>query len=226
MSSLKRQRTSFEPDGRGQKRACSNHLPNFVQNERATRFQNYTNPATQASTVVPKRCIHKIVTACNLSQAICCACADTRPENFNYKRYMDGRTWNFTGFRWDYYCSGCEEYWDTRASLGYRHREPLGMPEAKDVPNVIRVVSDAGDVDITRSVDLTLDSLKAEVARRMQCNPRQLMASDIAMHKGRAVPEMSEDNALALCATYIRVRCDRSVGSGDEEMEDVQYDQA
>lgn len=109
MISLKRQRASHEPSDRGEKRACSNRLPsNLVQDEQAIEFQNSTTPSAQPPTVVPKRCIHKIVTACNLSQTTCCACIDARPDGFNFMRYRDGHAWGVTEHRWQYYCSKCQ----------------------------------------------------------------------------------------------------------------------
>jgi hypothetical protein len=102
------------------------------------------------------------------------------------------------------------------------------MPEIKnDVPDAIRISYGVWDIDITRSVDLTLDSLKAEVARLMWCDPSQLtvVASATTMNMGRA-PELSEDNALTLYARYIRFGCDADAESKNDAMEDVQYNQA
>lgn len=96
----------------------------------------------------------------------------------------------------------------------------------EDVSDAIRVTHGAGDVDVTHSVDSTLGGLKAEVARLMRCDPSQRMVSDIAMCNGRAVPEMSEDNALTLRAMHIRFRRIANVESEDDELKDVQYDQA
>lgn len=80
----------------------------------------------------------------------------------------------------------------------------------------------AGYIDITRSVDLTLDGLRAEVARLMRCDPRQLMASDVALYNGRAVLGMSDENALVSCATHVKFECITNVESEDVEMDDVQ----
>jgi hypothetical protein len=109
MVSLKRHRTSFEPSGRGQKRACSNHFPsNLVQDGQATEFRGSTDFLKPVPTVVLKRCIHKFVTVCNLSQATCCACIDARPEGFNFVRYIDGHAYSLTAHRWEYCCFGCQ----------------------------------------------------------------------------------------------------------------------
>lgn len=76
--------------------------------------------------------------------------------------------------------------------------------------------------DITRSMDLTLHGLRAEVARLMRCDPTQLMASDIALYNGRVVLGMSDGNALVLRATHVQFRRVTSVESEDIEMDDVQ----
>lgn len=73
-------------------------------------------------------------------------------------------------------------------------------------------------------MDLTVDGLRAEVARLMRCHPSQLIVSDIALHKGGALPKMSDDNALTLCAAHVKFACVTGVESEDDEMEDVQYD--
>ncbi|KAF2629830.1 hypothetical protein BU25DRAFT_409086 [Macroventuria anomochaeta] len=237
MISLKRQQTSIESDGRGQKRACSNRFPsNLVQEEQATGFQNSTTPSMQALFVVPKRCIHKIVTACNLAQATCCACLDARPDGFQLSA-LHGRTRLGVGSTTVLtvkvrqrlallvvFTDPRREYWDAQDNLGRRHRRPPGVLGAKeDVLDVIRVSYGVGDIDITRSMDLIWDGLKAEVARLMRCHPSQLIVSDIAVYKGRVVPQMSDDNALTL-ATHIRFRCVTHVEPEDDEMGDVQYD--
>lgn len=98
------------------------------------------------------------------------------------------------------------------------------MTEVENVPDAIRVSYGSWAVDITRSVDLTVDGLRAEVARLMQCHPSQLTMSDIALHKGGALPKMSDDNALTLCATHVKFMCVTGADSEDDEMEDVQYD--
>ncbi len=110
MNNLKRQRKQDEHDDRVQKRACSDQsLSNLNQHERAAQYHQVTAVSSmQARFVVPKRCIHKIVTACNLTQAACCACLDARPDGFEYMRYMDGRTWDSTDCRWEYYCLACQ----------------------------------------------------------------------------------------------------------------------
>jgi hypothetical protein len=88
---LKRQRTNFEPSDRGEKRACSNWFPsNLAQDEQATEFQNSTHPSAQAPVVVPKRCIHKIVTV--TSHMLCVR----RCAPFNFVRYIDGHAWGVT----------------------------------------------------------------------------------------------------------------------------------
>lgn len=115
------------------------------------------------------------------------------------------------------------DYWNTQNSMGSHLRHPLHVPQVEeDVPNTIRVSYRNGNFDVTRTTDLTWDKLKAEVAREMRCDPRQLMASDVAMVKGRAMLAMSDDYALALCATHIKFRCNLSAESEDDEMEDVQ----
>lgn len=107
MSPLKRQGTNASDDGREQKRACSNPvITNHVGDEQATWFQISTAPSTQAQTVVPKRCIHKIVTACNLPQATCCACLDARLDGLNFMYSLN--EWGFSECRWQYYCFGCQ----------------------------------------------------------------------------------------------------------------------
>jgi hypothetical protein len=58
----------------------------------------------------------------------------------------------------------------------------------------------------------------------MRCDPSQLKVSDIKMVKGRMAPEMSDNNALTLCATHIRFRRVTNVECEEDEMEDVQYD--
>ncbi|KAJ8113387.1 hypothetical protein OPT61_g4481 [Boeremia exigua] len=222
MNRLKRQRSNLDRDDHKQKRACSDSSPsNLDQYERAAQYHRVTtSPSMQAQSVVPKRCIHKIVTACNLTQATCCACLDARPDGFETARGMDEEAWGSAENRWQYYCLDCQEYWGLHDDADYRHRR-LRVLTAREVPDVIRVSYGVGDIDITRSLDLTLDGLKGEVAQLMRCDPRQLMVSDIAMCGGRAVPEMSSDNALVLCATHIEFRCVTNVESEDDEMEDV-----
>lgn len=77
---------------------------------------------------------------------------------------------------------------------------------------------------MARSLNFTVDGLEAEVTRLMQCQPGQLMGSDIALHKGGALSKMSDDNALTLCVTYVKFECATGVDSEDDAMEDVQYD--
>lgn len=99
------------------------------------------------------------------------------------------------------------------------------MPGAKErVPDVIRISFNGGALDLTRSVDLTWNGLKAEVAQLMRCNPSQLMVSDIAMVSRGGLPQMSDDNALTLCATHMSFWRVTDVESEDDEMVDVQYD--
>lgn len=97
-------------------------------------------------------------------------------------------------------------------------QQPLSVSETwKNIPDTISV---SFGTDNTRSVDLTMDSLKAEVAR---LNAVQLV-SGIATYKGRAVPEMSDNNALTLCATHIKFERNTGEESKNDETE-TQYDQ-
>lgn len=241
MKTLKRQRPNFEPEDRGQKRTCSNQPPsNLVQYEKTTQFQVPRSPPVRARFIVPKRCIHKIVTACNLTQATCCACLDARPDGLKFLRYLDGRAWELADFRWQYYCAGCQgrapesslfliytnlvtEHWSVQHDLGRSHRRPLGLTDREgEVPDAIRITYRAGGIEIIRSMDLTLDDLKAEVARLMQCDPRQLTMSDVAIYNREAVPGMSDDDALVLRATHISFKSVTNADPEDVEMEDVQ----
>ncbi|KAJ4994401.1 hypothetical protein SVAN01_00230 [Stagonosporopsis vannaccii] len=224
MNPLKRQRPNLEPADHRQKRACSDQShANFVQCTRATQLQISITPRVQTPFVVPERCIHKIATACSLTQATCCACLDARPDGFKFARYMDGHFWGLTQYRWQYYCPDCRAYWSSQDDLGQRHQRPLGVPKEKEsFPDAIRISYMAEHIDITRSVDLTLDGLKAEVARLMRCNPTQLMASDIALYNGRVVPGMPNDNALVSRATHVKFERVTNVESEDVEMDDVQ----
>jgi hypothetical protein len=243
MGSLKRQRASLEPSQGGQKRARSNpFFPNSLDNDQVIQFQGSLKSSVPAPVVTPKRCIHKIVTACSLSQATCCACADARPEGFNFVRYLDGHAWGLTESRWEYYCFDCKsiarrcfslevnadmalDYWVYQNNLGHRHRQPLIAPEAKDVPDTIRVSYDAWSIDIIRSVDLTLDSLRAEVARLTWCDPSQLTVVRSSASMGRAFG-LSGDNALTSYTTHIAFGRNITVESEDSAMEHVQYNLA
>lgn len=115
-------------------------------------------------------------------------------------------------------------YWDVQKNLGHHHQRPLAVAEVENVPDAIRVSYGSWAVDIVRSVDLTVDGLRAEVARLMQCHSSQLMMSDIALPKGAALPKMSDDNALALCATHVNFTCATGADSENDGMDDVQYD--
>lgn len=67
--------------------------PGFLElcdDQQMTEFneiQTSIASSKQAPTVVPKRCIHKVVTVCSLSQTTCCACPDTYPK-LNFMRYI------------------------------------------------------------------------------------------------------------------------------------------
>lgn len=189
----------------------------------------------QAPSVVPKRCIHKIVTACNLTQAICCACLDARPDGFNFALHkqarlgIDGTSLAVSFFRLSEYKSTSPlspsyidfniEHGSGQDSLGQRHRRPLGLREVYgEFSDVIIIKCWAGSIDITRSVDLTLDRLRVEVARLMLCDPRHLMASDITMYNGRVAPGMSDDDALVSRATYVKFKRVINVEPKDIEM--------
>jgi hypothetical protein len=252
MTSLKRQRTNLGSESQPQKRACSNPvISNLVQNKEI--FQSETSvhstqlprcsPSSWIASVVPKRCIHKIVTACNLTQATCCACLDVRPDGSGFVRYMDGRRWGQTRHRWQHYCNGCQStaqslpsmrhtdsgtaFWSTQDDLGHPHLRPLGSLKAKqDVLDMIKVNYETGQIDIVRSVDLTLDGLKAEVARLMRCDPSHLMLSDSPMYTEGSTLGSSHDNALTSHATHIRFTCVTSRNSEADAMEDVQYEGA
>lgn len=85
---------------------------------------------------------------------------------------------------------------------------------------MIRVNYGIGEIDIVRSMDLTLDSLKAEVARLMRCDLSGIMLSGLTS-KG---PHFGYPTT-ASHVTYVKFSC---VTSGDSEvdaMEDVQYDE-
>ena len=210
MISLKRQRTNLGSESQPQKRACSTPvISNLVQNKAI--FQPDTSVhstqlprcslSSPIASVVPGRCIHKIVTACNLTQATCCACLDARPDGSGFARYMDGRRWGQTIPRWQYYCNGCQgtpqsllsvrhansstAFWSTEDDLGHPHLRPLGFVRVKqDAPDMIEVNYGTGHINIVRSVDLTLGGLKAEVARLMRCDPSHLLLSDSSMYTG------------------------------------------
>jgi hypothetical protein len=108
MSPLKRQRTNAGDDGREQKRTCGDLFPtNLVGDEQATWFQIGAAPSSQVQGV-SKRCIHKIVTACNLPQATCCACLDARLDGLNFMYSLEEHVCGFSECRWKYYCFGCQ----------------------------------------------------------------------------------------------------------------------
>ncbi|OSS50048.1 hypothetical protein B5807_05120 [Epicoccum nigrum] len=233
MISLKRQRTNLGSESQPQKRACSNPvISNLVQNKE--KFQSEASvhstqlprcsPISPIASVVPERCIHKIVTACNLTQATCCACLDARPDGSSFVAYMDGRRWGQTRHRWQFYCNGCQIFWSTQDDLGHPHLRPLGVLKAKQgAPDMIKVNYGIGRIDIVRSVDLTLDCLKAEVARLMRCDPSHLMLSDSPMYIEGSAFGSSHDDALTSHATHIKFTCVTSRSSEADAMEGVQY---
>lgn len=249
MISLKRQRTNLGSESQPQKRACNNLvISNLVQNTEIFQSETsvhstqipWSSSCSPIASVVPKRCIHKIVTACNLTQATCCACLDVRPDGSSFVLYMDGRRWGQTRHRWQYYCNGCQStaqsflsmrhadsgtaFWSTQDDLGHPHLRPLGFVKAKqDAPDIIKVNYGTGRIDIVRSVDLTLDGLKAEVARLMRCDPSHLMLSDSPMYMRGSALGSSHDDALTSHATHIKFTCVTSRSSEADAMEDVQY---
>jgi hypothetical protein len=52
-----------------------------------------------------------------------------------------------------------------------------------------------------------MDGLMAEVAQLMRCDPSQPTMSDIALHKEEMLPQISDDNALTLCAMHVKFAC-------------------
>lgn len=242
---LKRQRAYLEPDDRRPERACSNSTP-LHRGKQEPEFPFEVTPSAKSprypsSNVVPRRCIHKNVTAYNLTQASCCAWLDARPDGIYFLRYMDGKAW--TNLRWQYYCMSCQgtakpqvlvyqpdmatEYWGLQANMGRRLRQPLGILKAKkESRDVIRIDYGAGEIDTVRSVDLTLDGLNAEVAQLMRCDPSHLVGCNIAMRSGRVVPGSSNDITLTLCAAHIIFTRVTGGKFEDDAMKDVQYNRA
>ncbi|QDS75168.1 hypothetical protein FKW77_008329 [Venturia effusa] len=55
-----------------------------------------------------EHCSHKLASSCRLtSTPNCCACADDRPHNPTYRKYIDGLGYVQLGVRWDHYCWPC-----------------------------------------------------------------------------------------------------------------------
>lgn len=80
--------------------------------------------------------------------------------------------------------------------MGCRHSGPLGLSKAKmDGPTAVKIDHGSGMVDILLSVDLTLEALKAEVARLMQCDPSQLISCAITGRTCGAVPGSSDNHS-------------------------------
>lgn len=67
-------------------------------------------------------------------------------------------------------------------------------------------------------MDLTVEGVRAEVARLMRYHPSQFTMSDIALHKGDALHVMSDDNALTLCTTHVKFACVTVVESKVDKM--------
>ena len=74
-------------------------------------------------------------------------------------------------------------------------------------------------------MNLMMDELKAEVTRLNAVRFKPAHESGIAKYKGRTVLELSDNNALTLCATRIGFERNTDEKSKDDKTAEAQYDQ-
>lgn len=141
MRSLKRSWNGPMHSDREQKRACSDFSPNpswmGVQGHPDLSAIKHDSPQKAVRSELPKQCLHK-TSSCNSLQSLgrCCACADKRPMNSQYLRYVDGVGDTHTGSRWMHYCPECQGIMPTRLYPLFFLTD--NIRSLLDVPNEVR----------------------------------------------------------------------------------------
>ncbi|KAF2185228.1 hypothetical protein K469DRAFT_164773 [Zopfia rhizophila CBS 207.26] len=123
-------------------------------------------------------CPHKRSTLCSLLLPYCCACADKRPVASGYLAYVDGVGETMRGTRWQGYCLECKGPHRThRDSVGYRLDGPIRRKPSKNVTVVSEIAGDHHSIEYVPSANLTVGSLRDNMAALLKCHPSTLVLS-------------------------------------------------
>src|SRR5271156_4322375 len=138
------------------------------------------------TTRVHKDCGHQY---CDLTQARCCSCIDTRSHLPRYYKYVDGRGMVAEAHRWSDYCPGCKE----------QHGEPLSIAESiaetmqdvqmeRQVPTATRCVNCGMLGHALWDCPTILDDNESEAPRAPRPVIRTSTVSPISSHQARDTP--------------------------------------